>query len=155
MGEWLQPGRTERSVGADIARAIVDEGHVRVDFVIVASGPNGASPHHEVSDRVIEAGEPIVVDIGGTMLSGYRSDSTRTYIAGGRVDPEFSDAYAVLLEAQARAARLRGSRRRGAGHRFRRARHPRGERPWHVLHPPHGARPVSYTHLTLPTNREV
>lgn len=100
MGEWLRPGRTERDVGADIARAIVDEGHVSVDFVIVASGPNGASPHHEVSDRVIEAGDPVVVDLGGTMPTGYCSDSTRTYVAGGRVDPEFAAHYAVLLQAQ-------------------------------------------------------
>jgi Xaa-Pro aminopeptidase len=100
MGEWLRPGRSERAVGADIARAIVDEGHVSVDFVIVGSGPNGASPHHEVSDRVIEAGEPVVVDIGGTMPSGYCSDSTRTYVAGGEAPPPFSAAYDVLLAAQ-------------------------------------------------------
>jgi Xaa-Pro aminopeptidase len=100
MGEWLKAGRTERAVGADIARAIVDEGHVSVDFVIVASGPNGASPHHDVSDRTIEPGDPVVVDIGGTMPSGYCSDSTRTYVAGGTVDPSFAEKYAVLLAAQ-------------------------------------------------------
>ena len=70
MGEWLRPGRTEREVGADIARAIIDEGHETVDFVIVGSGPNGASPHHELSDRVIEPGDPVVVDIGGTTPAG-------------------------------------------------------------------------------------
>jgi Xaa-Pro aminopeptidase len=100
MGEWLRPGRTERDVGTDIARAIVDEGHVNVDFVIVGSGPNGASPHHEVSNRVIEAGAPVVVDIGGTMPSGYCSDSTRNYVAGGSAPPAYLDAYAVLIEAQ-------------------------------------------------------
>ncbi|MET1062717.1 MAG: Xaa-Pro peptidase family protein [Aeromicrobium sp.] len=98
--EWLRPGRTEREVGADIARAIIDEGHVTVDFVIVGSGPNGASPHHEVSDRVIQEGDPVVVDIGGTMPSGYCSDSTRNYLAGGTVPPEYAEAYAVLHEAQ-------------------------------------------------------
>ncbi|MFL6090550.1 MAG: M24 family metallopeptidase [Aeromicrobium sp.] len=101
MGEWLRPGRTERAVGSDIARAIVEEGHVSVDFVIVGSGPNGASPHHEVSDRVIEPGDPVVVDIGGTMPSGYCSDSTRTYVAGGEAPDEFVTAYAVLQGAQA------------------------------------------------------
>jgi Xaa-Pro aminopeptidase len=100
MGEWLHPGRTEREVGADVARAIVDEGHVRVDFVIVGSGPNGASPHHEVSDRVIEAGDPVVVDIGGTMPSGYCSDSTRNYVAGKEAPVPFMEAYAVLAQAQ-------------------------------------------------------
>lgn len=101
MAEWLRPGRTEREVGHDIARAIVDEGHESVDFVIVGSGPNGASPHHEVSDRVIEVGDPVVVDIGGTTPAGYCSDSTRNYLAGGTVPTLYREAYAVLHEAQA------------------------------------------------------
>lgn len=100
MAEWLRPGRSERAVGAHIASAIQAEGHTSVDFVIVGSGPHGASPHHEVSDRVIQRGEPVVVDIGGTMPSGYCSDSTRTYVAGGEPPTAFVDAYAVLLEAQ-------------------------------------------------------
>ncbi|MFC5907392.1 M24 family metallopeptidase [Streptacidiphilus monticola] len=99
--DFLRPGRTEAEVGKDIADAIVEEGHVRADFVIVASGPNGASPHAEVSDRVIRAGEPVVVDIGGTMPSGYCSDSTRNYVAGDVQPPqEYLDLYDVLLAAQ-------------------------------------------------------
>lgn len=101
MGEWLRVGRTEREVGADIARAIVEEGHVQVDFVIVGSGPNGSSPHHEVSDRVIGAGEPVVVDIGGTTPAGYCSDSTRNYVIGGGAPSDYLDAYAALEAAQA------------------------------------------------------
>jgi Xaa-Pro aminopeptidase len=100
MGEWLRPGRTEAEVGRDIADAITAEGHVKVNFVIVGSGPNGASPHHALSDRVIEAGDPVVVDIGGTMADGYCSDCTRTYIAGGSAPSEFADYYDVLLAAQ-------------------------------------------------------
>jgi Xaa-Pro aminopeptidase len=100
MGEWLRPGRTEAEVAADIAAGIRESGHASVEFVIVASGPNGASPHHAVSDRVIGAGEPVVVDIGGAMPSGYRSDSTRTYVAGGAPPPEFLAYYEVLHEAQ-------------------------------------------------------
>ncbi|PZF84627.1 M24 family metallopeptidase [Jiangella anatolica] len=99
MGEWLRPGRTEAEVGRDIAGAIVAEGHASVDFVIVASGPNGASPHHETSDRVIEPGDPVVVDIGGTTPAGYCSDSTRTYAAGAPPE-EFRTAYEALLAAQ-------------------------------------------------------
>jgi Xaa-Pro aminopeptidase len=108
--EWLRAGRTEREVGADIAAAILAEGHARVDFVIVGSGPNGASPHHELSDRVIGASDPVVVDIGGTMPSGYCSDSTRVYAAGSDggadgsdargIDPQFLAAYQVLAAAQ-------------------------------------------------------
>ena len=98
----LRPGRTEREVGADIAEAILEAGHVTVDFVIVASGPNAASPHHEVSDRRLEAGDVVVVDIGGSLPSGYCSDSTRTY-AIGRAPVEFTQYYDVLRTAQARA----------------------------------------------------
>ncbi|MGV9213535.1 M24 family metallopeptidase [Micromonospora sp. RB23] len=100
MGEWLRPGRTEVEVATDIAAAIRAAGHVSVDFVIVAAGPNGASPHHGTSDRPIGVGEPVVVDIGGTMPSGYRSDCTRTYVAGGPAPAEFGDYYAVLHAAQ-------------------------------------------------------
>ena len=99
VGDWLRPGRTEREVGKDIADAILAAGHETVDFVIVASGPNGASPHHELSDRVIGAGEPVVVDIGGTMPSGYCSDSTRNYCVG-RAPADYLRAFGVLLEAQ-------------------------------------------------------
>jgi Xaa-Pro aminopeptidase len=99
MEEWLRPGRTEREVGRDIADAIIASGHARVDFVIVASGPNGASPHAEVSDRVIQPGEPVVVDIGGTMPSGYCSDSTRNYCVG-RPPETYDTLYEVLLHAQ-------------------------------------------------------
>jgi Xaa-Pro aminopeptidase len=102
MDEWLRVGRTEREVGRDIADAIISEGHCRVDFVIVASGPNGASPHAEVSDRVIEAGDAVVVDIGGTTEAGYCSDETRTYSLG-HPPAEFSECYAVLLRAQVAA----------------------------------------------------
>jgi Xaa-Pro aminopeptidase len=100
MGEWLRAGRTEADVGRDIAEAILAEGHVSVNFVIVGSGPNGASPHHQLSERVIEPGDPVVVDIGGTMADGYCSDCTRVYVAGGQAPSDFSDYYAVLLEAQ-------------------------------------------------------
>jgi Xaa-Pro aminopeptidase len=102
MGEWLRAGRTERQIGRDIAAAIVAEGHVSVDFVIVGSGPNGASPHHDLSDRLIEPGDPVVVDIGGTMESGYCSDSTRTYVAGHSPPDDFARYYEVLRTAQDR-----------------------------------------------------
>ena len=96
---WLRAGRTEREVRADITEAILAEGHATVDFVIVASGPNAASPHHEVSDRVLEPGDAVVVDIGGAMPSGYCSDSTRTY-AIGEPPAEFTAYYKVLYDAQ-------------------------------------------------------
>jgi Xaa-Pro aminopeptidase len=97
--EWLRPGITERQAGSRIAEAILAEGHATVDFVIVGSGPNGASPHHELSDRVLMHGDAVVVDIGGTMPTGYCSDCTRTY-ALGEPPAEFTAYYRVLQEAQ-------------------------------------------------------
>ncbi|MEU8246562.1 Xaa-Pro peptidase family protein [Nonomuraea sp. NPDC048916] len=96
---FLRAGRTEREVGRDIAEAILAAGHATVDFVIVASGPNAASPHHELSERVIQPGEPVVVDIGGQLHNGYCSDSTRTYSVG-EPPADFAAYYEVLRRAQ-------------------------------------------------------
>lgn len=100
--EFLHPGRTEAEVGRDIADAILSEGHQEVNFVIVGSGPNGASPHHEIGDRVIAEGDAVVVDIGGT-LDGYCSDCTRDYLVGAPAPPGYAEAH-TALEAAQRAA---------------------------------------------------
>lgn len=97
-------GRTEADVAREVRERLVAEGHEAAHFAIVGSGPNSASPHHEASDRVIRAGEPIVLDIGGT-LGGYGSDITRTiWVTGGDPglgpDARFLHLYAVLLGAQ-------------------------------------------------------
>lgn len=97
--ELLRASRTEAELAVDIARAIVEEGHAEAEFVIVGSGPNGASPHHSVSDRVIHHGDVVVVDIGGPLASGYNSDSTRTY-AVGEPSAEVIATYAALQAAQ-------------------------------------------------------
>src|SRR5699024_6929548 len=80
----LQPGRTEKEVADELTDLILQE-HVSVDFVIVGSMENGANPHHSFSDRVINAGDPVVVDLGGTLASGDPSDCTRTYGGGGDI----------------------------------------------------------------------
>ena len=102
---WLRPGRTELEVAADVAAAICSEGHVRADFVIIASGPNAASPHHEPSSRVLRPGDAVVVDIGGTMPSGYCSDCTRVYTIGAP-PAEFTAYYEVLRDAQEAACEV-------------------------------------------------
>ena len=99
-------GRTERDVSREVRERLIAEGHETAEFAIVASGPNSSSPHHEASDRVIRAGEPIVLDIGGR-LDGYASDTTRTlWVTGGDPaagpDSAFLDLFAVR-EAQAAA----------------------------------------------------
>ena len=111
--QLLQAGRTEAEVAHELEKLILRE-HSVIDFVIVGSGPNGANPHHSFSDRVLAEGEPVVVDIGGTLPSGYHSDCTRTYVVGGDISKaprDFQDAYAVLADAQgaARAAAHPGS----------------------------------------------
>jgi D-alanyl-D-alanine dipeptidase len=97
--DFLVPGRTEADVAADIAEAIVAEGHSEVAFVIVGSGPHGADPHHEYSDRELRVGDVVVVDIGGAYQPGYHSDSTRTYSIG-EPSSEVAQHYSVLQRAQ-------------------------------------------------------
>jgi Xaa-Pro aminopeptidase len=101
-------GRTEADVSREIADRLRDEGHDFGEFGIVASGPNGASPHHHPGDRAIQVGEPIVFDLGGP-LGGYKSDTTRTvWVAGpGRAhepDDEFVRIYDLVKRANEAAA---------------------------------------------------
>jgi Xaa-Pro aminopeptidase len=91
-------GRTEADVSREIGERLVAEGHQVAAFAIVASGPNSASPHHAASDRVIQPGEPIVLDIGGT-LDGYCSDTTRTlWVTGGDAEKAPSDEFRTVYE---------------------------------------------------------
>jgi Xaa-Pro aminopeptidase len=101
MADVRFSGRTERSISRELIDRTTTRGHETMDFWIVASGPNGASPHHEPGDRVIEPGEAVVVDFGGTQ-DGYCSDTTRMFVVGAP-PYGFDDAYEVLSEAQAAA----------------------------------------------------
>jgi Xaa-Pro dipeptidase len=98
-GEIPMVGRTEAEVSADISARLIAEGHQKVNFAIVAAGENAASPHHHAGDRVIQYGEIVLCDFGGTM-NGYCSDITRC-VHIGEVPQDIADAYAVLLRAQA------------------------------------------------------
>ena len=102
----LLVGRTEADVSREIRGRLIDEGHDLADFAIVGSGPNSASPHHDASERVIQAGEPVVLDIGGS-LAGYASDTTRTIWLAGEAgiepEPEFGRVFELVREAQGRA----------------------------------------------------
>jgi Xaa-Pro aminopeptidase len=92
-------GRTEREIGADLAEFLRDEGHDEVGFTIVASGPNGASPHHESSDRRIADGDTVVLDFGGAMR-GYRSDITRTVRVGRGGSRDEQKVHDIVRRAQ-------------------------------------------------------
>jgi Xaa-Pro aminopeptidase len=96
-------GRTESDVHRELVQRMLDAGHERANFAIVGSGPNGASPHHESGTRVIQPGDVVVCDFGGSMRQ-YCSDITRLFVVGEPPD-EVRDAYAVLVEAQEQGVR--------------------------------------------------
>lgn len=97
-------GRTEAEVSADIGRRLLDEGHARVNFAIVATGPNAASPHHDPGPTRIERGQVVLCDFGGTWPTpsgaGYCSDITRC-VSVGDPSSEVRQAYEALMAAQA------------------------------------------------------
>ena len=91
-------GRRETEVAADLARLLREFGHEQVDFTVVGSGPNGANPHHEAGDRVIQPGDAVVLDFGGLMY-GYGSDTTRT-VSVGEPGPELRSVHEIVRQAQ-------------------------------------------------------
>jgi Xaa-Pro aminopeptidase len=91
-------GRTERDVATDLARLLREHGHATVEFTVVGSGPNGASPHHDMSDRVIRDGDMVVLDFGG-VRDGYCSDTTRT-VHVGEPTAEEREVHDVVRHAQ-------------------------------------------------------
>ena len=103
MREQKFAGRRETEVHRELVDRMLELGHERANFAIVASGPNGASPHHEPADRVIGAGDVVLCDFGGTM-HGYCSDITRMFVVGEPA-PQVRDTYAVLVDAQEKAVR--------------------------------------------------
>ncbi|MBM4464901.1 MAG: aminopeptidase P family protein [Chloroflexi bacterium] len=102
---FIEPGMTEKEVAWELEVFMRTRGAEKLAFdIIVASGPNGAMPHATVSERVIRAGEPVVMDMGAR-IDGYNSDLTRT-VCAGRPDGKFREIYDIVLEAQ-RAAEQR------------------------------------------------
>jgi Xaa-Pro aminopeptidase len=95
-------GKTERRLSREVIDMTREEGCETVDFAIVASGPNGASPHHEPDERVIGTGDSVVIDFGGT-VEGYHSDTTRTFHVG-EPSADYRAVYEVVRNAQAAAA---------------------------------------------------
>lgn len=95
-------GATEVEVSRLVQEMLLDEGHDHAEFAIVGSGPNGSSPHHSASNRIIEGGDLVVLDFGGRRR-GYWSDTTRMFIVG---DPtsHYREVHSVVAAAQ-KAAR--------------------------------------------------
>jgi Xaa-Pro aminopeptidase len=91
-------GRTELEVAADLAALLTRFGHETVAFTLVCSGPNGADPHHLAGERVIAAGDMVIMDFGG-LLDGYCSDTTRT-VHVGEASAQEREVYDVVRAAQ-------------------------------------------------------
>jgi Xaa-Pro aminopeptidase len=91
-------GRRETDVAGDLADLLRELGHEQVDFTVVGSGPNGANPHHEARDRVIEPGDAIVLDFGGLRF-GYASDTSRT-VCVGEPASELRGVHEIVRQAQ-------------------------------------------------------
>ncbi len=110
--EACKPGATERDVAEAITAYFLGDGAEHVDFTIIGSGPNGAFPHHLSSDRKLQMGDTIIIDIGAT-LNGYKSDITRV-VQLGKPSPEVQKAYDLVRAGneQGRAAVKPGVRAR-------------------------------------------
>lgn len=91
-------GRTEQAIADDITENLLKVGHDTVEFVIVASGPNSASPHHHPGERMVETDEMVLFDFGGSH-NGYNSDTTRCVFTGP-IPVEVQHAWSVLRAAQ-------------------------------------------------------
>lgn len=104
----LRPGLTEREVAWDLERTMRELGADALSFdTIVASGPNGAKAHHRPSERALEDGDGIVIDMGA-LYDGYCSDITRTFVLG-KASEQFRKVYDTVLAAQETTeATLRG-----------------------------------------------
>jgi Xaa-Pro aminopeptidase len=96
----LRPGVTEREYAVALERAMIDLGADAVAFdSIVASGPNGAIPHHVPGDRQFRAGDLVTVDCGA-LFGGYHADMTRT-VAIGKPAAWQAEIYQIVADAQA------------------------------------------------------
>jgi Xaa-Pro dipeptidase len=96
----IRPGVTEQELAAIWQKAALDaSGGELPEVPIVASGPNGASPHTTATSRPLEHGDLVIID-GFLRVDGYYSDITRTY-AVGEIDEELERIYSVVKEANA------------------------------------------------------
>jgi Xaa-Pro aminopeptidase len=97
--ETIHTGMSEKEVAWQMEKFMREKGSQDMPFdIIVASGPNSALPHAKPSEREIQAGEPVLFDIGAK-VDGYASDLSRT-ICLGAADDTFKKVYDIVLGAQ-------------------------------------------------------
>ena len=95
-------GKSEADLAGWIRDSLLDRGDEVAFDIVVGSGPNGAKPHHRHGDRVIEPGDPVVLDFG-VRTGHYPSDTTRTVVFDGAPPDEFREVHEIVKEAQAAA----------------------------------------------------
>ena len=100
VNEIAHPGMSEKALAWELEKAMREAGADSLAFpIIVASGPNAALPHHGTSNRQLQPGDAIIIDMGAK-LNGYRSDMTRTFFLGNEPTPQFIEIYELVLQAQ-------------------------------------------------------
>ncbi|MBI5118072.1 aminopeptidase P family protein [Candidatus Poribacteria bacterium] len=101
----IRPGMTEQAVAGRINILLRSFGGKKEAFdLIVASGPRSAMPHGAPTDREIQIGEPVVIDIGA-QFNGYHSDLTRTVWLDKIKSLQVLEIYDIVKDAQAAALR--------------------------------------------------
>jgi len=104
--QHLEPGMTEKQLAWTIEQHARENGAEFMSFpTIVAAGPRGAMPHAMPTDYAVQAGDPVVIDMG-VVAGGYCSDLTRTIVCGGESDTQFAKIYDIVLTAQLTAEEL-------------------------------------------------
>lgn len=96
----IRPGMTEKEVAAAIRAHFSSEG-ASPQFWIVGAGGNGAFPHHSASEKVVQEGDAVVIDIGGRK-EGFPSDITRMAVIG--IAPEGYGEIHTIVEKAVQAA---------------------------------------------------
>src|SRR6266436_4511574 len=97
--QWIRPGMTEKEVEWEISRKMIElEADGPAFKTIVASGPNGSMPHAVASQRRIQRGELITIDMGAR-YQGYCADMTRTICLGEPAEPRMREIYDAVLHA--------------------------------------------------------
>ncbi len=95
----VKPGITENEIAWRLEKEMREHGSQSLPFeIIVASGPKAALPHAKPTERIVEEGEAVVIDMGAR-FNGYASDLTRTLCAG-EPDEQFRKVYGIVLDAQ-------------------------------------------------------
>jgi Xaa-Pro aminopeptidase len=104
--DQMEPGWTEKQVAWEIEKYARENGAEFMSFPsIVAAGPRGAMPHAMPTDYEIQAGDPVVIDMG-VIVDGYCSDLTRTVVCGGKGSADFLEVYDIVHTAQLTAEEL-------------------------------------------------